>query len=83
MVIPGPGPQNCGFCSFTDKKSMKSVITENLNAKYLTPRDIYNVKIVNDIIYNECTHLVSVFKDFLIFDDISEYLKRFYPAAKS
>ncbi len=51
---------------------------ENLNSKYLTSRDFYNVKIINDIIYNECTHIVSVFKDFLIYDDISEFLKRFY-----
>ena len=28
--------------------------------------------------YNENKHVVSVFKDYLIFDDFSEYLKRFY-----
>lgn len=83
MIIPGPGPLKCEFCSLTKRRSLKNVITQNLNFKYLTSRDIYNVKIVNDIIYNETTHLVSVFKDFLIFDDISEYLKRFYPATKS
>ena len=57
---------------------MKGVIHENLNSKYLTSRDFYNVKIINDIIYNECTHIVSIFKDYLIYDDISEFLKRFY-----
>ena len=40
--------------------------------------DYYNVKVVNDIIYNDETHLVSLFKDYLIYDDISEFLKRFY-----
>jgi len=40
--------------------------------------DYYNVKVVNDIIYNDDTHLVSMFKDFLIYDDISEFLKRYY-----
>ena len=49
-----------------------------LHTKYMTSRDLYNVKIVNDIIYNENTHIVSVFKDFLIYDDVSEFLKRFY-----
>lgn len=39
-----------------------------------------NVKIVNDLIYNEQTHLVSVFKDYLINDDINEFLKRRYTA---
>lgn len=28
--------------------------------------------------YNENRHIVSVFKDYLIFDDFSEYLKRYY-----
>ena len=36
------------------------------------------MKVVNDIIYNDDTHLVSMFKDFLIYDDISEFLKRYY-----
>ena len=40
--------------------------------------DYYNVKVVNDIIYNDETHLVSMFKDYLILDDISEFLKRKY-----
>jgi hypothetical protein len=59
-------------------KSSTDIIRENLERKYLTNREYYNVKIINDIIYNECTNIVSVFKDYLIFDDISEFLKRFY-----
>jgi len=50
----------------------------SLEKKYLTSRDYYNSKIVADIMYNENRHIVSVFKDYLIFDDFSEYLKRFY-----
>jgi len=49
-----------------------------LRAKYLTSKDYYNVKIINDIIYNEPTNVVSVFKDYLIYDDVSEFLKRPY-----
>jgi hypothetical protein len=59
-------------------KSRKQIIEENLNKKYLTSREYYNVKIINDVIYNENTHIVSVFKDYLIFDDVSEFLKRSY-----
>ena len=55
-----------------------NVITKNLNKKYLTSRDYYNSKVITDIIYNENTNLVSVFKDYLIYDDISEFLKRYY-----
>ena len=36
------------------------------------------VKAINDLVYNEPTHLVSVFKDYLILDDINEFLKRPY-----
>ena len=51
---------------------------QSLDKKYLTSQDYYNSKIVSDIMYNENRHIVSVFKDYLIFDDFSEYLKRFY-----
>jgi hypothetical protein len=33
---------------------------------------------MNDFIYNEPTNMVAVFKDYLILDDASEFLKRFY-----
>jgi hypothetical protein len=33
--------------------------------------------------YNENRHVVSVFKDYLIFDDFSEYLKRFYKGSEA
>lgn len=49
-----------------------------LDTKYSSAEDFYNVKVVNDIIYNESTHTVALFKDYLIFDDASEFLKRFY-----
>jgi len=39
--------------------------------------------VVNDLIYNENTHIVSVFKDYLILDDINEFLKRGYTAKES
>lgn len=37
-----------------------------------------NLKTVNDLIYNEPTKSVSIFKDYLILDDINEFLKRSY-----
>ena len=44
----------------------------------MTTREFYSGKVSSDIMYNESRHIVSVFKDFLIFDDFSEYLKRKY-----
>ncbi len=54
------------------------MMQDTLSKKYSTNRDYYNVKIVNDLIYNENTHIVSIFKDYLILDDINEFLKRTY-----
>jgi hypothetical protein len=80
-------PFQCRFCNKDKPKDNQSwqtdyiptshigIIKNNINRKYLTSRDFYNVKVVNDIIYNEQMHVVSVFKDFLILDDISEFLK--------
>jgi len=56
---------------------------ESLDKKYLTSRDYYNSKVVSDIMYNEGRNIVSLFKDYLIFDDFSEYLKREYKTSES
>jgi hypothetical protein len=66
----------------TQSTSLKGVIQRNLCKKYLTSRDYYNVKIINDVIYNENTNIVSLFKDYLIYDDVSEFLKRQYTFAE-
>ena len=63
------------YCKYNQLGMM---IQGNLSKKYSTNRDYYNVKIVNDLIYNENTHIVSIFKDYLILDDINEFLKRSY-----
>lgn len=39
--------------------------------------------IINNIIYNEKSHIVAVFKDYLILDDVSEFLKRYYTRPES
>ena len=44
----------------------------------MTSQDYYNSKVTSDIMYNEPRHIVSIFKDYLIYDDFSEYLKRSY-----
>lgn len=46
--------------------------TQKLEEKY------FEAKVINDLIYNEPMHIVSVFKDFLIMDDVNEFLKRPY-----
>ena len=41
-------------------------------------RKYQEAKVINDLIYNEPMHIVSVFKDYLIMDDVNEFLKRPY-----
>jgi hypothetical protein len=57
---------------------MRVKTTELLASKYVTSRDYYNTKLINDIIYNEPIRIVAIFKDYLISDDASEFLKRTY-----
>ena len=38
----------------------------------------YNNLILDNLLYNRNSHLVSVFKDYMIWDYIDEFLKRFY-----
>ena len=37
-----------------------------------------DLKTVQDLIYNEATKPVSIFKDYLILDDVNEFLRRTY-----
>ena len=53
-----------------------NLIMSNLGRKYGNCHiEFENLKVVNDLIYNEQTHVVSIFKDYLILDDINEFLK--------
>ena len=49
-----------------------------INYKYSTDGNFYSIKVINDIIGNEPTHIVAEFKDYLIYGDDSEFLHNFY-----
>ncbi len=66
----------CSICA--SDRGFVEIIARNLNRKRVSTRDSYNTKSINDIVYNESTHIVSVFKDWLIYDDTSEFLKQSY-----
>lgn len=61
-----------------DKHKILIKVYKKLTSTYKTSINDYNIKQINDIIYNEKANIVSNFKDYLIFDDGSEFLKRFY-----
>ena len=54
-----------------------------LHLKYYSIPLIYEINIINNIIYNEKSHIVATFKDYLILDDNSEFLKRYYKLYES
>jgi hypothetical protein len=51
---------------------------EGLVRKYLTTPEHVDTQIVGEIMFNDGKHIVSVFKEYLVYDDFSEYLRRFY-----
>ena len=59
------------------KKFQKMAIVRNNINIYNCSEEIYFIKIVNDIIYDEKKNLVSKFKDQLIWYETSDYLKRY------
>lgn len=71
----------CGLCH--QRLTLEGLARRSLNEKYMTRMEAYNAKVINDIVYNENTHIVSVFKDYLVYDDISEFMKRFYAGFES
>ena len=46
--------------------------------RYNKPLSYHDAKMINDILYNEKTHYVEAFKEYLIYEDYNEFLKRFY-----
>ena len=63
--------------------SIENLVRKKLIKRYEEPLSFYNVKMINDIIYNERSHYVEAFKEYLIYEDINEFLKRFYPLYES
>ena len=46
--------------------------------RYDKPLWYHDVKMINDILYNEKTHYVEMFKEYLIYEDYNEFLKQYY-----
>ena len=59
-------------------KTIEKYILRKFHKKYQINNLKYGSVIINNIVYNEKSHIVALFKDYLILDDLSEFLKRFY-----
>ena len=76
-----PNTQSCPNKNANKTKeillSFKKIANSNLLFKHITDNTAFSIRCLNDIVYNEKAHVVSVFKDYLIYDDMSEFLKRY------
>lgn len=57
-------------------KKLKKLANKLIIEYHNSDKDTVYRKTANDIVYNEKSHIVAVFKDYLIYDDTSEFLKR-------
>ena len=66
-----------------NKSLLEKFIFFSFKYKYYIDQFTYGTVVINNIIYNEKSHIVATFKDYLISDDISEFLKRYYNSIES
>ena len=59
-------------------KQLEKRIKLKLIKRYDKPLSYHDVKMINDILFNEKTHYVEMFKEFLIYEDYNEFLKKYY-----
>ena len=57
---------------------LERIIFKRFNDYYSNDKDFYFIKVINEIICNESTHIVAEFKDYLISGDYSEFLQKIY-----
>ena len=59
-------------------KYLEKYVYRYFKALYKNNKNDYNVRMIDDILNNESTHLVAEFKDYLIMGDITEFLQKSY-----
>ena len=61
-----------------DLKYLEKYIHRYFISFYKNTKNDYNIRMIEDILNNETTHLVAEFKDYLIMGDITEFLQKSY-----
>ena len=64
--------------NISDMLKLERHAFKKFNNFYSNEEDFYNLKIITEIICNESTHIVALFKDYLINGDNSEFLQKSY-----
>ena len=60
------------------KKTFRKFLIFKLRKKYDAKTYLYNIKKVNELIFNIPSHFTASFKEYLLKEENSEFLKRFY-----
>lgn len=63
---------------FSHAASVAHIVGANLRRAYVDMQDVRSNKCVDDIVFNRDSHLVAAFKEFLLYDDTTEFCKRAY-----
>ena len=66
----------------SNKNSFSSIISKNLK-KYSITKKNYCIYIINSLILDQKIHIVTEFKNYLLWDESSEFLKRLYRVKES
>ena len=61
-----------------DIKYLEKYVYRYFISFYKNSKNDYNIRMIEDILNNESTHLVAEFKDYLIMGDITEFLQKSY-----
>ena len=65
------------------KMELEKTANKIFKKKFRDDQNKYNTYAIENIIFNDKTHLVALFKDYLIIDDDYEFLKRYYKREES
>ena len=71
------------FVKIKSENKIESKINKILKKKYLSTEYTYNYQCGNYLLYNERSRVVAIYKEYLIFDDSTEFLRRFYTKIES
>ena len=71
------------YYKIRDFKYLLKYVHKYFVSFYINNEDDYNIKMIEDILDNEDTHLVAEFKDFLIMGDLNEFLQKYYNISTS
>ena len=64
-------------------KTIEKIAHCNFMNQHYKSKDFYNIRVIDEIIHNESSHIVAEFKDYLIKGDISEFLQQYYKKKES